>query len=201
MNTSRILFWSLAILTVGLAAGTPVWGEMIEGGTIELPAGLASVSVSIDVTPGDTAELIQGMLFSVIVGVGDGSDGAPKILGLDAENGTIFEGNNTGQLATLYSDWDWDVDITTSLVPDEIDADGTIVNIQFSTLGTTVGETFSLDLNAYSSSYFYSKSGDLIPTIESAQIAIVPEPAMIALLLAGATAVMLMTCWRKRCTR
>ena len=46
-----------------------------------------------------------------------------------------------------------------------------------------VGETFSLDLNAYSSSYFYTKSGDLIPTIGSAEVKIVPEPTAIMLLL------------------
>ena len=96
----------------------------------------------------------------------------------------------------MYTDWDWDVDITTSVPPDEIDADGTIVNILFNTLGATVGQTFSLDLNAYSSSYFYTKSGDLTPTIGSAEIKIVPEPTAIILLLAAATAMTLITCWR-----
>ena len=63
-------------------------------------------------------------------------------------------------------------------------------------MGTTVGETFNLDLNAYSSSYFYTKSGDLIPTIGNAEIKIIPEPTAIILLLAAATAMTLMTCWR-----
>lgn len=168
------------------SAGTVLAGPMIVVGNHHLAADTPGQQISLLVSGGDA---VEGLDFNVQIGDGgaalNGITVAPVITSVDLLTGTIFAGNNTGQvdLATLPL---FDASTTTT-AGGTVAASGLLATLTIDTTGF-FGGSWPLELGA-------TNNGPTDFALISASITdgtiSIPEPAGMLLFFFGATILLL----------
>lgn len=167
----------LALVMPALA--TPI----IVVGNHDLHPNLAGQTISIFVSGGDA---VQGINFNVQVGDGGaaagGADTGPIIEDVDLLSG-IFLGNNTNQ-TDGPSPLLWNSITTTNT--GSVSANGLLAVLTVSTVGLTSGDFALLSLTPADEFGGATNFAGLVAQITNGSITVVPEPAALVLMLAGA---------------
>ncbi len=177
------LFASLTVLLcVSAASGAPT----VVVGNHDLLPNTPGQSINIPVTG---AVGVEGL--NAYVQIGDTTAG-PVIsnitdpnfgaMGVDLETGTIFAGNNFGQLTSLTQNRLWILDIITA--SGSAATSGTLMTITLDTTGLTTG-TFDLLLagtNGGDTEFLDSLGGLIQASITNGTVTVIPEPMTLTLL-------------------
>ena len=181
---------AIASAAVLLAAATAFGAPIIDVGAHDfLPD--TSGTIAITVSGGDA---VEGLDLYIQIGDGGsdngGTDTIPVFTSIDIVGaGTMFNGNNTGQVNTFEGDLLRVASTTTD--SGTVNATGTVAYVTIDTTGTSDGESYPLLLKGVAAGMFPPSGVDTdfagVPIdITNGTINIIPEPASALLLLIGA---------------
>lgn len=124
---------------------------MLDVGTYNVaPESTFVLTLAITGDPGDDIPIL-GMNFNLVSGdggpeLGLGGTLGPRITAINIIDGTIFDGNNTGQ--TEIARFPQAIQLSTTTETGAVSALGQLATITVSTQGLTVGQSFDLLLNS-----------------------------------------------------